>query len=124
MAPKLYEAARGFFDFTLIYGDRWSQAPLRGKPVPRSAVSKVFFSLKDDIADTDAIVSLSDEDISEIEWLDEENGKVRVKLGEKTEGHTGEDKPYELRLKMCDGSWITAFSGLLTILPSVVGTPE
>lgn len=124
MAAKLYEAERGFFDFTLIYGERWSDVALRGKPVRRSDVTTAFFSLKNDVADAEPIVQLSDEDVTEIEWLDESNGKIRVKLGTTTEGHAGNDKPYELRLKMADGSWMTARAGTLDILPSVVGTPD
>lgn len=120
---KVYEAERGFFDFTLTYGERWSVEVLREQPIPKTATTRVYFSVKNDVSETDPFIALTDENSLEIEWLDEINGKIRVKLGETTEGHTGNDKAYELRLKMSDGSWITAKAGKLDILPSVVGTP-
>lgn len=120
---KVYEAERGFFDFTLTYGDRWSNAALQGKPIPKTATGRVYFSVKNDVSESSPFIALTDEDPSDIEWLDEANGKIRVKLGETTEGHAGNDKQYELRLKMSDGSWMTAKAGQLDILPSVVGTP-
>ena len=120
---KVYEAERGFFDFTLTYGERWSDVSLRGKPIPKTATSRVYFSVKNTVSDADPFIAFTDEDPLEIQWLDETNGKIRVKLRETTEGHVGNDKQYELRLKMADGSWMTAKAGMIDILPSVVGTP-
>lgn len=120
---KVYEAERGFFDFTLTYGERWSDAALQGKPIPKTAISRVYFSVKHKFSDSSPFIELTDEDPLEIQWLDETNGKIRVKLRETTEGHAGDDKEYELRLKLIDGSWLTAKAGKLDILPSVVGTP-
>ena len=120
---KVYEAERGFFDFTLTYGERWSVVGLRGQLIPKSATTRVYFSVKNDVTEVDPFIALIDENALEIQWLDEANGEIRVKLGETTEGHTGNDKAYELRLKMFDGSWLTAKAGMINILPSVVGTP-
>jgi len=120
---KVYEAERGFFDFTLTYGERWSDVSLRGEPIPKTAVSRVYFSVKNNFSDSTQFIEFTDEDPLEIQWLDETNGKIRVKLRETTEGHAGNDKEYELRLKLLDGSWLTAKAGKLDILPSVVGTP-
>lgn len=120
---KVYEAERGFFDFTLTYGERWSDAALRGNPIPRSATSRVYFSVKNVVSESTPFIALTDAAVGQIQWLDEANGKIRVKLGETTEGHAGNNKQYELRLKMLDGSWLTAKAGQIDILPSVVGTP-
>ncbi len=120
---KVYEAERGFFDFTLTYGERWSDESLQGKPIPKSALDRAYFSVKNAVSDADPIIALTDETPSEIQWIDEVNGKIRVKLGETTEGNAGNNKEYELRLKMLDGSWLTAKAGKFDILPSVVGTP-
>lgn len=119
----VYEAEKGFMDFTLTYGTGWSVESDRGKAIPKSATQKVYFDVKNDFSDATSIISLTDADPLQIEWLDEVNGKIRVKLGDTTEGHAGNDKVYELRLKMSDGSWMTAKAGKLDILHSVVGTP-
>lgn len=122
-AVKVYEAERGFFDFTLTYGERWSDVSLRGNPIPKTAIDRVYFSVKNIVSDVDPFIALTDASPTEIAWLDETNGEIRVKLGGTTEGHVGNDKPYELRLKMIDGSWLTAKAGTINILPSIVGTP-
>ena len=121
--PKLqvYEAERGLIDYTLMYSPKWSVAAKRNTPVLESDTSVVYFYVKNPSGT--AVVSLSDANSAEIEWIDTALGKIRVKLGTGTEGKVNDDNDYELRIKFTDGGFVTADAGKLDILESVVDTP-
>jgi hypothetical protein len=123
--PKLQviESSRSFIDRTLLYGANWSDEDKQGEPVARDDLTAVYFFLKEDIDDASPVLSLSDAAPSQIEWIDEDEGEIRIKLGTNTEGLAGYKQAYELRLKFPDGSFVTAERGTLDILDSVVDTP-
>ena len=120
---QVSEYERGFIDYTLTYGQQYSVVAKRGTPVLQSDVTHVYFYVKATLSDTSPFISLSDASSSQIEWLDATAGKIRVKLGTNTGTHAGDSQPYELRLKMADGSYISAETGLLYIKNSVVDNP-
>lgn len=120
----VYEAERGYLDYTLSYGTDWSEPEKRGLPIPRTDTIKVYFYIKNDYSDDTPLIALTDDASQQIEWLDEENGKLRVQLGTVTLGKAGNDKVYELRIHLGDGSWMTVQIGKIDIRPSVVRIPS
>lgn len=114
------EAAK--IDYTLTYGPNWSDSTKRGLPIPRSAITTVYFWVKTLASDTTAWLKLDDASATKIVWLDETNGRFRVLFPSSTEGHTGDRQPFECRAKLTDGSLVTVESGYVNILESVVDT--
>jgi len=110
-------------DFTLRYSHDWSAAAKRGTPVLRADLSRVYFYAKAAEADVTAWLTHSDADASQIEWLDEALGKIRVKFPAATEGRAGGGQHYELRLKFTDGTFLTVERGTLNVLNSLIDTP-
>lgn len=119
----VHEGERGYLDYTLTYSDKWSAVAKRGEPVVRADTTTVYFYVKTSRGDATAAISLSDDSASEIEWLDEDAGQIRVKLGTNTEGEAGDGQVYELRIKFSDGSFVTADDGTIDIIDSIVDTP-
>jgi hypothetical protein len=117
------EAERGYLKYVLRDGKDWSDEEKRGEPIARDDVEAVYFSVKERLSVASPIISLSDANDDEIEWLDEDAGVILVKLGTQTEGHAGDNQVYELRLKSEDGTYLTVESGTIHILDSLIDTP-
>jgi hypothetical protein len=117
-----YEAERGYIDFKpLTYSQSWSDTTKRGQNVLQADTTRVYFYVKTSTSAASPFISLTDSSSSQIEWLS--GGGVRVKLGTNTLNHAGNDNVYELRLKMADTSYVTAATGKLHIIDSVVDNP-
>src|SRR4051812_2383547 len=116
---SVYEGERGYIDYTLSYGPLWSVSAKRNTPVLQADVSRLYFYVKASDSGT-AYITLTDASSSQIEWLSATAGTIRVKLGSGTAGHTGDGQPYELRIKLTDGSYVTAEHGKLNVLESTV----
>ena len=125
MSPEITikEAERGFLDFTMRYSNKWSVVAKRNTPVLKADTSTVYFYVKTNLSDAAAAFTLTDASAAQIEWLDENEGKIRVKLGTNTEGQVGDNQWYELRVKLTDATWITVEQGRIHIKDSVVDTP-
>jgi hypothetical protein len=115
-----YEGEAFKIDYSLTYSPNWSDSSKRGLPIPRSALSEVYFWVKTLATDTTAWLKLDDTSPTKIVWLDETNGRFRVLFPSSTEGHTGDRQPFECRVKLTDGSFITVDTGYINILESIV----
>ena len=124
-APELtiFEADAAKADYTLRYSYEWSVAAKRGTPVLRADLTRVYFYAKANELDAEAWLALTDEDDTEIEWLDAALGKIRIHFPPGTEGEAGAGQQYELRLKFADGSFLTVERGTLNVLNSLIDTP-
>lgn len=119
----IHEAERAFIDYTLTYGPDWSVTADRNQPVDRSDVTVVYFYVKTSLSAASPWISLSDASASQIEWLDEDAGQIRVKIPVSTEGQVQDGHEYELRIKWTDGTFTTADRGQLHVKNSIVDTP-
>src|SRR5438046_2312354 len=115
----VYEYERGLIDVTLTYSSQFSTVAKRGTPVLQTDVTRVYFYVKTLLADSAAWLTLTDASASQIEWIDATHGQLRVKLGTTTGGHAADNQPYELRLKLTDGSYLTVDTGMLHVKNSV-----
>jgi hypothetical protein len=124
MEYTVTEGDNSKIDFTLTYSQYWSDSAKRGLPVPRSDVSRAYFYVSSSLT-ASPWLSLTDASSTQIQWLDTTNGRIRIFLngGGGTEGHVGDNQRYELRLKMTDGTYVSAESGVLNVLDSIVETP-
>ncbi len=121
MKIQVYEAERGFIDYTLMYAPNWSVVAKRNTPVLQADVTTLYFFVKNPSGT--AVLSLTSASSSQIEWLSSTAGTIRVKLGTNTEGKVNDDNDYELRILFTDNGYVTADAGKLDILESVVDTP-
>lgn len=121
----LREAERKMRRYTLRYGPKWSNTAKQNTPIPRSdlATVGVYFYVKSNASDAEAWLRYSDADSDEIEWEDETNGIILVKLGTISQGQVG-NNVYECRLNFSDDSWMTIEDGQFIVLESVVDTPS
>lgn len=116
-----FAGERKLLDFTLTYSADWSDVSKQGDPIVEADVSAAYFYLKRNKTDATAILMLSTALDTEIDWIT--GGTIlRVKLGTNTLSLAGVFV-YELRLKLSDGSFVSADSGVLTIAESVTGNP-
>lgn len=124
---EMYEGEDVKIDFTLTYSDTWSDDEKAGENVAKADVQEMWFYMKENDTDTEAFMQLHAEDdwsdTTEIEWLGDTDGRVRVHIDSTTEGHAGKNRLYELRLKLTDGSFYTAKKGKIHIYESLIDRP-
>jgi len=120
---EVFEGEAFNIPFELQYDRFWSEVSKRGQPVKQSEVTTTFFFVKEKDSDANAFMTLTDATTAEIEWTTPNEGKLTVKLDTSTEGKVGKKRPYELRIKLVDGTFTTVDSGTLDILESTVDTP-
>lgn len=119
----VHEGERAYLDYTLKYGRNWSVTAKQNTPILNSDTSAVYFYVKTNRSDASPAISLSDASATQIEWLDDDTGEIRVKLGTNTEGEAGDNQVYELRVKFSDGTFLTVEDGTINIIDSPVDTP-
>lgn len=121
------DAGGGYWDFDLVHGRRWSGEETADSVFPRSklnATAGVFLTIKDDLANPTINIQLSDQVATQIEWLDEANGQVRVHIESNLPGDLTEivQCHWELKVKLLSGRNISLRHGdRLFIHPSVAG---
>ncbi|MDB5349176.1 MAG: hypothetical protein JWN86_423 [Planctomycetota bacterium] len=114
-----------FLQYPLKYRQDWAVPAKRGTSIPRSDTGAVYFyvaateggtpwlQLSD--ASSTQIASLT---LAEVESSATTNTTVRVKLGSNTSGHVGDNQWFELRIKIADGSYVTARQGKIHVKQS------
>jgi hypothetical protein len=130
MQISAVESSRGFIDRNLYYHSPfWSDSTKRGQKVQKSETLEVYFTVKTNEADVSPLLELTGAN-GGLVWLDSSDAetmsgtatKVRAKLGINTDGKAGTHR-YELRVKLADGSFITAEKGTIVIEESLTDTP-
>lgn len=118
----MVQNSRQYVDRTLTYGPSWSASASVGQPVTRAQLASpgVFFTIKTNETDTDALLALTDASAANIEWLDEDAGQIRIKFGTNTAALAGDAKYYELRVKLTGGDNISVERGRFNIVQSIV----
>lgn len=101
-----------YLDFTMQFGPAWDGVENDGDPIPKARTSVVDFYIKYKADDTSYLMHLSDADSAEIEWLDEVNGQIAVRVGKNmTNAMAGDYLYWELKLTTNDSIRVVLGSG-------------
>ena len=121
----LYEGSEFRINLVLRYGENFDGGT-EGNPIPRSALSRVYFYIKKPRG-TSILVTKSDSNgsidtPSEIEWTDEDNGLLTVKiLPSDTSGNPAKSSIFELwGVLVSTGQLVILDRGTINILDSIV----
>lgn len=119
----VYEYERAYLDYTLKYGPTWSVTAKRNTPVLQTDTSNIYFYVRPTETGANFITLSVGLGITWINGPNATDGKIRVALGSTTGGHAADNQVYELRVKLSDGSYVTAEAGRLNIRQSYVDNP-
>lgn len=123
-SESMYEGERRTFPYTMTYGPSWSVEADRGNPIKKSAVSRVRFYIRRR-KDEDPFLTLADRtalDVDtpdEIEWVDVDQGTIKIKLAGLTSAKVARDAIFELRVDWVAGGYTILDRDTIDILDSV-----
>ena len=120
---SVYEYERAYVDYTLTYSQSWSVAAKRGTPVLQADTTNVYFYARPTETGATLFTLSVGSGITWVNGPSATDGKVRVALGTNTGTHAGDGQFYELRIKLSDGSYVTAEKGTLNVKVSTVENP-
>lgn len=125
---EMFEGEDKALPVTLVYDELHSVEALRGQPIQRShlAAPGLFLAatMSYDKPDAEAFLNLSDDDSTEIEWVNEATGEVLIHFpGSTTIGHRGAGIYFTTLVKLLDGKNIVPESGTghIKLLDNKVG---
>lgn len=123
ISPEItvYENSDDYVEFRpFTYGRDWSDETKIGEAAVQADFTRIYFYVKESDSDEDPWLALTDASASQIEWLSD---GIRIKFGSNTNGHSGDDQVYELRVKTTGGRYITLRKGRFNVIESTVDRP-
>lgn len=67
-----------YAEYTLQYGPMWGGPEANGDPIARAKTTLIEFFIKQKETDNEYILALTDEDDEKIEWMDVDDGVIRI----------------------------------------------